>query len=60
MMVGGKNKKWNTLTFNGLIFPEDYKKHDIPIIVKNKKIILNKQAEEYATMYSKYINTEYV
>lgn len=57
---GGKSKKWNTLTHNGVMFPDEYKKHNIPIIYNGKKIFLNKLAEEYATYYSKYINTDYI
>lgn len=52
--------KWNTLEFNGVLFPPNYKKHNIPLIYKGKEIILNNEAEEYATIYAKYTNTEYI
>ena len=59
-LIGGVEKKWDNLKHNGVLFPEEYKQHYIPIIVNGKKIILNKEAEEYATIYSKYLNSEYI
>lgn len=59
---GGKIKdeiKWTTFKHNGVLFPEPYKSHNIPIIYDNKEIILKPNSEEYATIYSKYLNTEY-
>lgn len=56
---GGGTKKWNTLEHNGVLFPPEYKQHNIPIIYKGEKIYLEKDAEEVATMYAKYIDTEY-
>ena len=50
--IGGKNEvKWKTLSHNGIIFPEPYIQHKIPLIYNGKKIILNSEAEEYATYY---------
>jgi len=60
LIGGGDIKKWDKLKHNGVLFPEEYKQHYTPIIVNGKKIILNKEAEEYATIYSKYLNTEYI
>ena len=60
LIGGGDIIKWEKLKHNGVLFPEEYKQHYIPIIVNGKKIILNKEAEEYATIYSKYMNTEYI
>lgn len=57
--LGGKYK-WSTLSHNGPLFPPEYVAHGIPIIFNNKEIVLNKEAEECATMYAKYIETEYV
>ncbi|AYV77959.1 MAG: dna topoisomerase 1b [Edafosvirus sp.] len=58
VQFGGK-KKWTTFEHNGVLFPEEYKQHGTPIIYKDEKIVLNKNAEEYATLYAKYIETEY-
>lgn len=58
---GGKgSKKWETLTHNGVWFPPEYTKHNIPVIYDGENIILEPLAEEIATMYAKYIDTEYV
>lgn len=59
---GAKDKsiKWTTLYHNGVLFPEEYIQHNIPLLYNNKKIILNKEAEEYATYYAKYLDTEYI
>jgi len=57
--VKGK-RKWTTLTHNGVLFPPEYIKHDTPILYHNEEIILEKRAEEYATLYAKYIETEYI
>jgi DNA topoisomerase-1 len=34
--------------------------HKIPLIYENKKIILDPDSEEYATIYAKFIDTEYI
>jgi len=57
--LGGKYK-WDTLTHNGVLFAPPYEKHNIPVIYKNKEIILPEDAEEYATIYTKYLDTEYI
>jgi len=58
---GGKyEKKWKEFEHEGVFFPEEYIPHNIPITCNNEKINLNPLAEEYATLYAKYINTAYV
>lgn len=52
--------KWNTLSHNGPFFPEKYIKHDIPIIYNNNKINLPSNVEEYLTLYTRYIDTDYI
>lgn len=52
--------KWKTLSHNGVIFPEEYTSHGIPVLYKNEEIFLDKNSEEMATLYAKYIDTEYV
>ena len=59
-LYGGGNNQWTTLEHNGPLFPPEYKPHNIPIIIKNKEIKLSPLTEEYATMYSKYIDTPYI
>lgn len=60
---GGKSvKKWTTFTHNGVLFPEPYQAHGIPLVYgdKKEKIYLDPESEEYATIYSKFVDTEYV
>lgn len=59
-MDGGAKKKgeikWKTLSHNGIYFPKQYTQHKSPLIYNGKKIILNSEAEEYATYY---VDTRY-
>lgn len=57
---GGAKRKWETLEHNGVFFPEPYRKHNIPIIYQGQEIILDEIAEEDATLYAKFIETDYV
>jgi DNA topoisomerase-1 len=52
-------KKWSTLSHNGVIFAPLYVPHNIPIIYDGKSISLPPLAEEYCTLYAKYIDSEY-
>ena len=60
LQYGGNNKQWTILKHNGPMFPDEYIPHKTPVIINNQKIILEPLAEEYATMYAKFINTEYI
>jgi len=63
IQFGGKKnneKKWDSLEHNGVMFPNNYKSHGINLIYNGKKIKLNDLAEEYATYYAKYLDTEYI
>jgi DNA topoisomerase-1 len=59
---GGKDnkKRWTKMSHNGPMFPDIYIPHKIPLIYKNEKIVLPSEAEEFATIYSKYIDSEYI
>ena len=59
---GAANGKpqWTELIHNGPLFPESYKKHDIPILINDEEVILPELAEEYATMFAKFIDTDYI
>jgi DNA topoisomerase-1 len=57
---GGGKKKWTELRHNGPMLAPLYEPHKIPIIFNNEKIILNPQAEEYATMYARLLGTKYL
>ena len=56
----GDKAKWTTFEHNGVLFPDPYIKHDIPLIYDGKKITLKNDSEEYATIYSKFLDTEYI
>jgi len=59
-LIGGKvNIKWTTFQHNGVMFPPKYVPHNIPLIYKGQKISLANEEEEYATIFSRYIDTEY-
>lgn len=62
LLFGGKRNsiKWTTLSHNGVYFPPEYEKHNIPVVYNGKDIYLDVKAEEYATLYAKYIETEYI
>lgn len=59
---GKKNEeiKWTTFSHNGVLFPDPYVPHKIPLIYDGKKIVLDPESEEYATIYAKFTDTEYV
>ena len=60
---GGKHNneaKWKTFKHNGVMFPEPYIPHKIPLLYDGKRINLDSESEEYATIYSKFIGTEYL
>jgi DNA topoisomerase-1 len=59
-MYGGNKNQWTLLKHNGPLFPLPYEPHKVPIIVNNNKIILPELAEEYATMFAKYLDTDYI
>lgn len=60
---GGKKNndiKWKSLKHNGVYFPEPYESINVHLIHKNKKVLLNIEAEEYAYYYSKYLDSDYI
>jgi len=62
---GGKTiLKWKTLEHNGPLFPADYIPHKLPLKYKSNgniiEINLTPIQEEYAMLYTKYLNTDYI
>jgi DNA topoisomerase-1 len=60
---GGTNKdkkKWSSFIHNGVLFPEPYQSHNIPILYNGIEVKLPELAEEYATLYARYIDSEYI
>ena len=60
ILYGGGGKQWDVLIHNGPMFAPLYEPHNIPIIINNHKYQLSGLAEEYITMYARYIDTDYV
>lgn len=60
MLVGGGGVQWNVLIHNGPMFAPPYIQHNIPVIINGIKHQLTGLAEEYITMYARYIGTDYV
>ena len=61
LMIGGGDKpQWTVLRHNGPMFPPEYEYKKIPVSINNKEIILNKEGEEYAMMFARYIGTPYM
>lgn len=56
---GGKHK-WQTLYHHGVMFPPKYIPHNIPLKYKDEYVHLSPEAEEYAMIYVKYLNSEYI
>ena len=56
----GETPKWKTFKHNGVLFPEPYKPHKIPIIYNGEKIVLDPISEEYASIYAKFTDTDYI
>jgi DNA topoisomerase-1 len=56
----GSKNKWSTLSHNGVKFPPEYIQKNIPLIYDGKEILLEKNAEECAFLYAKYLGSEYV
>lgn len=55
-----RKKKWTKFIHNGPLLAKPYVKHNIPIIHKDKRIVLPELAEEMATIYAKYTDSEYI
>lgn len=53
-------KKWTTLRHNGPYFPKPYESHNKDIYLNGSKVSLPLIAEEYLTMYARYLDTDYV
>ncbi len=60
ILIGAGKPQWVVFRHNGPMFPPEYVPHQIPIIYKGEEIILPPLAEEYATLYAKYLGTDYV
>ena len=60
MIYGGGGKQWEELIHNGPLLAPLYVEHNIPIIINGVKHQLKGEAEEFITMYARYLDTEYI
>ena len=60
LMLGGGKPQWTVLQHNGPMFPPAYEPHKVPVIINGREVILPELAEEYSTMYARFIDTPYV
>lgn len=56
---GAVKSKWKTFHHNGVLFPQEYVPHHVPLIYNKEKIVLSPDAEEMATLYARYLDTDY-
>lgn len=57
---GAGTKKWTTLEHNGVLFAPPYIPHKIPLVYNGNKIELEPEAEEMATLYAKFTDSDYI
>ena len=57
---GAGPKKWTSLEHNGVLFPPEYIPHKIPVLYNGNQIELEPAAEETATLYAKFIESDYI
>lgn len=55
-----QGQKWHTLEHNGVLFPPPYIPHGIPVLYDGVPVTLEPTAEEYATLYARYTDHEYL
>lgn len=60
MFGGATVNQWTVLQHNGPMFPPKYQPHKVPVFINGKEVILPSLAEEYATMFAKFIGTSYI
>lgn len=53
-------KRWLTLVHNGVMFAEPYVPHGVKFVYDGKAVNLSHAAEEVATFYAKYLETDHV
>lgn len=54
-----KHNSWKTFEHNGVMFPPAYIPHNIPILYNKSPIKLSPEQEEYASIFARYIGTDY-
>lgn len=60
ILIGAGKPQWTVFRHNGPFFPPEYEPHKIPIKFNGEEIVLPPLAEEYATLYARYVGTDYI
>jgi DNA topoisomerase I len=60
LQFGSGEVKWRTLEHNGVMFPPPYEPQGIALVYEGKPVKLPPLAEEYAMLYARYLDTDYV
>jgi len=60
LIGAGTKPQWTVLKHNGPMFPPEYEPHKIPVLINGNEVILPIQAEEYATMFARYLDSDYM
>ena len=60
LIGAGTKPQWTVLKHNGPMFPPEYEPHKIPVFINGHEVILPIQAEEYATMFARYLDSDYM
>jgi DNA topoisomerase-1 len=60
LIGAGTKPQWTVLKHNGPMFPPEYEPHKIPVFINGNEVILPIQAEEYATMFARYLDSDYM
>lgn len=58
-IIKSGHHSWKTFEHNGVMFPPAYIPHNIPILYNGQPIKLTPEQEEYATIFARYIGTDY-
>lgn len=53
-------EKWITMEHNGVSFPENYKKHNAPLLYDGKTILISTFQEELATYWTQTLGTDWL
>ncbi|CAD7695782.1 unnamed protein product [Ostreobium quekettii] len=56
----GSKYKWETLEWNGVLFPPEYEPHGVKMLYDGVPVDLTPQAEEVATFFAVMLDTDYV
>jgi DNA topoisomerase-1 len=60
LLGGGNIPQWSVLKHNGPMFPPVYIPHKTEILVKGQLTVLHPLAEEFGTMFAKYLGSPYM